>query len=457
MSSAFPADLESRLLGAFHRAAASVPAYRALLAEHGVAPDRVTDLAAFVRFCPLLHKANTFGRFPVAELCAGGTLGDLAGVLTSSGHGGSFSFGLIDRRDIALHAAFTDRALDEAFGIASRLTLAINCLPMGVVFSSNRMTMATTSVREDMAVALVQAFGAHYEQILLVADPLFLKRLLDHAAERDLDWSRHRLGVVLGEEIFGERFRTFAAAALGLDADDPSRGYLMSSFGVGELGLHLCYETPTTIALRRAAFATPALARALFGPDVETTALPVIFTFDPMRTFVEIADADPTGDGRLTFSLLDAELSLPLLRYQTGDVARLLDAGVAQAIASAHGVTLPSPLPSGLLALKGRDKETLPNGSHVGVYKDALYGDHDAARAFTGACRLTFEGRSCTMHVQLRHGVPTPHTVLEDAIVAVIPAAARPDRVELWPYAAFPFGMGLDYERKFTYYDPRHD
>lgn len=451
MSSASPADLESRLLKVFRRAAASVPAYREILAEHGVSADQIADLAAFVRLCPLLRKANTFQRFPIAALCVGGTIGDLAGVLTSSGHGGSFSFGVVDRKDAALHAAFTDHALDQAFGVASRRTLAINCLPMGVGLATHCMTLATTSVREDMVAALVQTFGAHYEQIVLVADPLFLKRLLDHAEERGLDWSRHRVGAVLGEEIFGERYRAYVTARLGLDAAAPERGYVMSSFGVGELGLHLCYETPATIALRRAAAAAPALAEALFGPDAGATALPMVFTYDPARTFVEVVDADAAGDGRLTISLLDAELSLPLLRYQTGDTARLLDAGRVQALAAAHGVTLPGALPPLLVALKGRDKEALPNGSHVGVFKDALYADHDAARAVTGACRLVFEGGASTLHVQLRRGPSAPPAGLAAAIAAALPAAARPGRIAIWPYATFPYGMGLDYERKFTY------
>ena len=47
-----------------------------------------------------------------------------------------------------------DYALDQAFAISKRRTLVINCLPMGVVFSSSRATVATTSVREDMATAL---------------------------------------------------------------------------------------------------------------------------------------------------------------------------------------------------------------------------------------------------------------------------------------------------------------
>jgi phenylacetate-CoA ligase len=71
-------------------------------------------------------------------------------VLTSSGHGGRFSFGLSSRRQHAESAAMIDYSMDEAFGIATRRTLAINCLPMGVTFSSEAVTVATTSVREDM-------------------------------------------------------------------------------------------------------------------------------------------------------------------------------------------------------------------------------------------------------------------------------------------------------------------
>ena len=93
-------------------------------------------------------------------------MSELAGVLTSSGHGGRFSFGLTTRKDAGEGASVIDYALDRAFAVESRPTLAINCLPMGVTFSSRAMTVATVSVREDMAVALVRAFGA-----LLRTDP----------------------------------------------------------------------------------------------------------------------------------------------------------------------------------------------------------------------------------------------------------------------------------------------
>src|SRR5437773_6110242 len=184
--------VESRVLREFRRAAADVPAYRMLLDEEGVRASDVCDLASFSRVCPLLSKRNTFDRFPLDRLSVGGHLVDVADVLTSSGHGGRFSFGVINRKQASVAAEFIDQAFDDAFCVNARKTLAINCLPMGVGFSSHRMTVATTSVREDMAVALVEAFGQFYEQLVLVGDPLFMKKFTDHARERGVDWRRYR-------------------------------------------------------------------------------------------------------------------------------------------------------------------------------------------------------------------------------------------------------------------------
>jgi phenylacetate-CoA ligase len=441
------------LLGAFRRAAAEMPWYRTLLNEHGVNPAEIVDVPAFTRWCPLLSKRNTFDRFTLQQLAATEHIAGLAGVLTSSGHGGRFSFGLSTRREADASADFIDRALDAAFQIASRTTLAINCLPMGVGFASRRMTVATTSVREDMAVALIHAFGPQYDQILIVADPLFMKKLVDYAAGHSLDWRRFRVHVVLGEEIFGERFRSWVSRAIGHDPARPQNGYVMSSFGAGELGLHLCYETPATIAIRRAACADPAFARDLLGVAGQGSTVPMVFTFEPRRTFIETVDRDAHGYGRLAVSMLDPEAPIPLLRYQTGDLARLLDPAEVRAAAARHRIDLPFELPANLLALQGRDKERLPNGSHVGAYKDALYADHTLAAHLTGAFRLVFNGTCCTMHVQLKASTIGADAI-ERLLLEVMPEAIRPERLLAWPYHRFPFGMTVDYERKFQHYVP---
>lgn len=444
---------EQRLLEAFRRVAADRAWYRTLLDAQGVTVSDIVDAASFASRCPVLGRHNTFDRFTLAELCAPHPVAQLASVLTSSGHGGRFSFGLATRAQEEASADRIDDVLDAAFGVRSRATLAINCLPMGVGFSSRCMTMATTSVREDMALALVESFGASFEQVLIAADPLFLKRLVDHAAERNFDWTRHCVHVVLGEETFGEHFRGYISTILGHDLERPAGGYVMSSFGVGELGLNLCHETPATIALRRAAQRNPALGVELLGRGRTGLATPMVFSFEPMRTWAEVVEPDANGYGPIAFSKLEEDLPVPLLRYTTGDIGRVIDPDAAAVALRRHGVRLPGELPPHLIAIVGRDREVLPNGVGVSVYKDALYADHGVARHVTGACRMVFTGEVSTMHVQLL-STTTAGDSLAAQLLDVIPADARPARVRLWPRHRFPFGQTLDYERKFRHFVP---
>ena len=55
------------------------------------------------------------------------------------------------------------------------------------------------------------------------------------------------------------------------------------------------------------------------------------------------------------------------------------------------------------------------------------------------------------MHIQL-NSPDIPDTLWEQAVRRAIPSSVQPVKLILWPYGRFPFGMGLDYERKFTYY-----
>ena len=395
---------DAALLDAFHAAARDFPWYRTLLREQGLDPADIADATAFSQRCPILTKANTFDRFPLDQLAATTPIASLAGVLTSSGHGGRFSFGLQTRAQVASGGRAIDAALDDAFGVATHTTLAVNCLPMGVGFSSDRMTVATTSVREDMAVALIKAFGPSYDQLVVVADPLFANQLLDHAEREGLDWRRHRVHVVLGEETFGERFRAYLSSCLGLDLDRPERGYVMSSFGVGELGLHLLFETPATIAVRRT------LAG---GSGAGARSRRVRWRTPPGADDVRVSPvAYVSGDRRAQYSGIRTPRHLDARPGAADSAAALSDGGPGAARAGEtvvralrrHGRRVPENLPPTLIALEGRERERLPDGSHVAVYKDALYADHSLARQVTGAFRLVLSDTGCTMHVQRRGG-----------------------------------------------------
>ena len=89
--------------------------------------------------------------------------------------------------------------LQLAFG-STPFHLLVNCLPMGVMFTSNAVCVANVSVREDMALAILRQVEPLFEQVVLCLDPLFSKRLLDYAAEQSFDWSALRTNVIIGEK-----------------------------------------------------------------------------------------------------------------------------------------------------------------------------------------------------------------------------------------------------------------
>jgi phenylacetate-CoA ligase len=447
-----PPESGERVLAAFRRAVEQSRAYRVVLQEHGIDPSTIVDLDAFTRRCPVLSKRATFARFPIADLVVPDALDEMSGLLTSSGHGGVFTFGVETRGRMAGAAAFVDDALDAAYGVKAKRTLAINCLPMGVGISSDCMAVATVSVREDMAVAIVKAFGEHFEQVLLVCDPLFLPVLLGHGSAERVPWRRYDTKLILGGEFFGESFRNYAGRQLGYSAGELGAGVIRSSMGVGELGLHLLYETPATIALRREAAARPAFAMELLGAAAPVRPAPMLLAHDDARVFVEIDRPEPSGAGALTLTLLDPGAPVPLVRYQTGDMAALVDAGHARAVAQRHGVAVAS-LPDRIVALHGRRDDRLPSGSGVSVYREALFADDDVASEVTGAYRVEFDGDGPMLHVQLRPGIGVDPSA-KDRILDALAPEDRPRDVRLWRYEEFPFGMRLDYERKFPYRGP---
>ncbi len=445
---------ERKVLRAFRRAVKQSPAYRTLLAEASVGPNGVHTAADFVARCPILDKSNTFRRFRLEELISQDVPArTIASILTSSGHGsGGFALGLSTRAQMSAAPWDIDIGLELAFDIDRYRTLLINCLPMGVMFQSNTVCVANVSVREDMACAIVEQAGHLFEQIILCGDPLFLKRLCDYSETRGVDWRRHRMHAIVGEETFSESFRDYLAGVLHINPDAPEDGMIGSSMGVGELGLNVFYETRETIALRRAcARDRHNLTRLLgheSGGDGGAGPLPTFLAFNPLRTFVEINAPDRYGCGDLLVSMLDSTAVIPLLRYKTGDRATLIDPAHVAGIAD---VGKPGPFP--MIALQGRAKDVIAPGWHVDTFKDALYRRRDLARHLTGAFRLSRLEGVLQWELQLVCGSEADPAEITSSLKACLPGRQGNDiAIICYAYHLFPYGQALDYERKFVYF-----
>lgn len=446
----FLAAGERKLRKFLRQSVGTTVASREFFAEKSRAYDWNSPIDQLLDSFPITEKSNTFRRFPLQKLLRDTlSINDLASILTSSGHGaGGFAFGLSTKEQLRESPFLIDLGLELAFEVDRFTTLLINCLPMGVTFQSNVVCVANVSVREDMAVAIVESAGSMFEQIIIVGDPLFLKKFFDYATIKSIEWRKYRVNIVLGEETFSENFRTYLASKLQIDLNEPKVGAIISSMGAGELGLNLFTESRETVFLRRFLASRTDLLPTLFGGGQASTVLPTFLTYSPLRIYVEVADQDNFGIGDLVITVLDPCAAIPMIRYKTGDRAAKIDfRALKNKLAS---LDLPEPkLP--IIALFGRAKDLLPNGDHVDHYKAAMYQSAEVADCLAGAFRLTMVDQCVNWDVQLTNNFEGDAEAIEASLFAAAGGESRDLIVNCFSYEKFPHGRTIDYERKFVY------
>jgi phenylacetate-CoA ligase len=444
---------EHLAIESFNRAAAEVPAYRTILAEARIDSKSVRSIEDFRRL-PVLDKKGTFGRFPIDQLCVGGSVGKLASVLTSSGHSGLFAFGLSDAAREASAAATIDAGLDMVFKVSRISTLLINCLPMGVKVPTKLCALAETSVRPDMVTAIVRAFGDKFEQIIVVGDAAFVKLALELGLKQGIDWSRHRVHVVLGEETLAENARVYIHHLLGSPVGTLERGLVFSSMGIAEIGLNLFFEVPPTTAmvhLRGVLHRDAALRKLILGYD--TAWVPSIFTYDPRRIFVEFVEHDGAID-RMVLTTLDPHQQVPLIRYAPGDhgsFVNLPDAAIPALRAANCEIELLQQIP--IVAVQGRGQFVKVGHGRVApeAIKEGIYADAELCRSTTANLRLRGGGDRATVRLQLAPGVAPEPSLSRRFYNSVASYVSVPIEVVCQRFEEFGSGMNVDYERKFDY------
>ena len=433
------------------QAARHSSAYRLLLQEAGVKPSSLNALTELATL-PVLTKANTFERFTLAQLARPVPARMLADVLTSSGRSGrSFGFRLTAHAQHETSWFDIDLGLQDVFGVDQRATLLVNCLPMGVVFQSRAVAVANVSVREDMACAILRDVGPNFQQTLLCTDPLFIRRLLDEARAARVDWAALNTSVILGEEILVEAQRDFIAARMGIDLDRDTQRMIGSSFGVGELGLNLLFETRETIRMRRAMRTQVAVAQLLAGQPASRSA-PSVFCYNPLRCHIEVLNPDRDGFGELCFTMLDSQAIIALPRYASGDLGKCvsrLDAAQAAQLAATTVSWLP------VVVVKGRIQDRPHGMPSVESIKELIYSDWGVADQLTGAFRLAKDASSIRLILQANNDGAANDPGLRQKLVALGQSQLSLSlNLDIVAPLAFPYRPVLDHERKFPYIAP---
>ena len=106
---------------------------------------------------------------------------------------------------------------------------------MGVKIHTS-LPLAETSVRSDMALAIIKKITRYFDQLLVVGDPYFIKRLVEEGIEEKIDWTKLNSSFIFGEDWFSESFRTYIENQTGIKAQtrilELRPGELTKSWGV---------------------------------------------------------------------------------------------------------------------------------------------------------------------------------------------------------------------------------
>ncbi len=305
----------------FHEVADTVPAYRAFLDEHGLAPASVRSAADFARV-PLCTKSNYVMRYPLAERCRGGRIEGCDMVAVSSGATGVPTFWprfLTDELDIATRF---EQVFHDSFEADRRTTLAVVCFALGTwvgglyTVSACRhlaakgypLTVVAPGNNKDEILRVVEGLATAFEQIVLLGYPPFLKDVIDTGRAAGLPWSRYRVRLCTAGEVFSEEWRALVLERLG--CADVYRD-AASLYGTADAGV-LGNETPLSVSVRRFLAEQPALACALFGE----ARLPTLVQYDPLSRYFE------ARGGTLLFS---GDNGVPLVRYHIADQGGLIE------------------------------------------------------------------------------------------------------------------------------------
>jgi len=308
-------NAEAAILDVFRGTVSHVPAYRAFLDAHGIAPETVGSFDAF-RQLPLINKLNYMHVYALPERCRNGSLIECDRVAVSSGSTGKPTFwprSIVDELDIALRF---EQIFHDSFRAHERSTLAVVCFALGnwvgglyttscawhLAAKGYPLMVATPGNKKEEIFRVIQELAPSFEQTVLLGYPPFIKDVIDAGLAAGIEWPHYRVKMVFAGEVFSEEWRSLVSERVGSKAPCYDSASLYGTADAGVLG----NETPLSIAIRRFLADHPKAARELFGES----RLPTLVQYDPISRFFEVHEET---------LVISGDNGVPLIRYHIAD------------------------------------------------------------------------------------------------------------------------------------------
>ena len=311
---------ERRALNIFHAAAERVPAYKDFLKRHKIRHERVTTIQEFQNV-PVTDKKNYVQAYPLEERCWEGDLSTSNLVAVSSGTTGEPTFwprgGFQDFEAAVVH----ELLYRFHFSIDKCSTLLVIGFPVGMYVSGvatlqpsslvaakgYNLTIASVGNNKNDILRVVQHLHKHYDQIILVGHPLFMKDVIETGKRMGIAWGKKRLHTMFCSQGFSEEWRRYILEGAGVPF---TLDTAISTYGSSEF-LLMAYETPLSIFTRTMAGKDKLLAKEFFGD----APLPDLFQYNPFIRYIE------TQNDNFLFT---AASGVPLIRFNLHDGGKII-------------------------------------------------------------------------------------------------------------------------------------
>ncbi len=327
MSDDFLEQVSKVMVVSLARAVSSkVPAYKEFLAERKMEGIRIESFADFLKL-PIMDKKNYFLKYDLERTLFKKSITESYGWEQSSNYEISSGYTLWPRFPEEEQKCVTNLEflLRYLFGCKGQNTLIVICFVLGMWSAGERitrfskqiskrgkikLTVAAPGASRKNAVELIQKVGHFYDQIILVGNPYFLRRVIDYGEKEGMDWKRANIRLLSSAEGFSEEWRDFMTEKLGSPGEAAKliNKRIVSVFGITETGGTFATETPLANLVRRLSWKDAKLRKALFGQE---ESLPYLFQYPPTEYFLE------SQNDELIISTLSAQ---PLVRFNTHDL-----------------------------------------------------------------------------------------------------------------------------------------
>lgn len=308
---------EQMALNLFQYASQTVPAYQALLKEHGVESASIRTIEDFKNI-PLLDRNSYLKKYEYADLFPDRDLSRVTTISATSGSSGEpFYFPRGEEQDLQ-YEYVAEVFLRNQFEIDKKRTLAVLGFGLGIWIGGmisfkvlNRIAakgyhLAVAPVGPDIGLFLkvVKKFGQFFDQVLLMGYAPFIKDVVDEASSHGIDWRDCHVKIFTAAEGWSEKLRQYLAEKTFLKNPFADTFNL---YGTVEL-LANGHETPLSNLIRKMAAENESVFRKIFP---YARHLPTLGQYHPYLIYSEEVKGEviSTGYGA----------SIPLVRYRFPD------------------------------------------------------------------------------------------------------------------------------------------